>query len=42
MVAGGAAGVSAVLFLHPFDVVKTRLQGKHSGLRLVAAGFIQV
>jgi hypothetical protein len=26
MVAGGAAGSSAVLLLHPFDVIKTRLQ----------------
>lgn len=26
-VAGGVAGSAAVLFLHPFDVVKTRLQG---------------
>lgn len=27
MVAGGVAGSVAVLFLHPFDVIKTRLQG---------------
>jgi hypothetical protein len=27
LVAGGVAGCSAVLLLHPFDVVKTRLQG---------------
>eukprot|EP00882_Tetradesmus_deserticola_P015449 GHRQ01016462.1.p1 GENE.GHRQ01016462.1~~GHRQ01016462.1.p1 ORF type:complete len:132 (+),score=46.77 GHRQ01016462.1:749-1144(+) len=26
LVAGGVAGCSAVLLLHPFDVVKTRLQ----------------
>jgi hypothetical protein len=27
LVAGGSAGTAAVLILHPFDVVKTRLQG---------------
>ncbi|KXZ44000.1 hypothetical protein GPECTOR_75g723 [Gonium pectorale] len=27
MIAGGMAGSVAVLFLHPFDVIKTRLQG---------------
>jgi hypothetical protein len=26
LVAGGVAGSSAVLLLHPFDVIKTRLQ----------------
>ncbi len=28
MTAGGLAGSTAVLFLHPFDVIKTRLQGE--------------
>lgn len=35
MIAGGLAGSTAVLFLHPFDVIKTRLQGEalHQTLR---------
>jgi hypothetical protein len=32
-IAGGLAGSAAVLFLHPFDVIKTRLQGSQPGTR---------
>lgn len=34
LVAGGVAGSSAVLLLHPFDVVKTRLQVRAWGQAL--------
>eukprot|EP00955_Chlamydomonas_euryale_P108950 365894-Chlamydomonas_euryale.AAC.1 len=36
--AGGVAGGTAVLALHPFDVIKTRLQGAGSQARVVHGG----
>lgn len=32
IVAGFSAGVVSTIFVHPFDVVKTRLQGKQAFL----------
>ena len=37
MIAGGVAGSCAVLLLHPFDVIKTRLQGEAAVQHAVAA-----
>lgn len=35
--AGGVAGSVAVVALHPFDVIKTRLQGRHAVRELVCS-----
>jgi hypothetical protein len=40
LVAGGVAGCSAVLLLHPFDVVKTRLQGEQAAAAAQPAGAV--